>query len=31
MQSLPGHLNDGPVTEQRVQTVIKRIEQFAQE
>ncbi|HAT1815615.1 TPA: hypothetical protein I8Z13_002112 [Legionella pneumophila] len=31
MQSLPGHLNDGPVTEKRVQTVIKRIEQFAQE
>lgn len=28
MQSLPGHVSDGPVTMQRVQTVIERIEQF---
>lgn len=31
MQSLPGHVNDGPVTMQRVQTVIERIEKIAEE
>ncbi len=31
MQSLPGHVSDGPVTMQRVQTVIERIEQLSAE
>jgi len=29
-QSLPGHVSDGPVTMQRVQTVMERIEKLAQ-
>jgi hypothetical protein len=31
MQSVPGHVDDGPVTMQRVQTVIERIEKIAEE
>lgn len=31
MQSLPGHVSDGPVTMQRVQTVIERIKQLSAE
>ena len=31
MQSLPGHVSDGPVTMQRVHTIIERIEKLAEE